>query len=130
MIATDHAPHTLDENRATPIPFGVPGLETSLPLMLTAVHEGRLSMDRLVDLMYSAVLRIFGTKQQPETYIYIDTAHKWTIEAARLETKCGWSPFEGMDVTGSVRTVVLRGQTVVQDGEITATPGVGTIIAP
>lgn len=130
IIATDHAPHTLDEKRATPIPFGVPGLETSLPLMLTAVHEGRLSMDRLVELMYSATLRIFGTKQQPETYIYIDTAHKWTIESARLETKCGWSPFEGMEVTGSVRTVVLRGQTVVQDGEITAAPGVGTIIAP
>jgi dihydroorotase-like cyclic amidohydrolase len=130
MIATDHAPHTLDEKRNTPIPFGVPGLETSLPLMLTAVHTGRMTIERLVDMMYSAPMRIYGTKQQPETYIEVDTAHKWTIQSANQLTKCGWTPFEGMDVTGSVRTVVLRGQSVVQDGEVIAAPGVGMIIAP
>lgn len=130
MIATDHAPHTLEEKRGDKPPFGVPGLETSLPLMLTAVSEGRLSMDRLVEMMYYAPARIFDIKGQPETYIEVDAAHKWTIDTARLHTKCGWTPFEGMRVTGSVRTVVLRGRTVVEHAEVVAEPGVGMIIAP
>ena len=54
MIATDHAPHTRAEKAATPPPFGVPGLETALPLMLTAVAAGRLTLDRLVELMATA----------------------------------------------------------------------------
>jgi carbamoyl-phosphate synthase/aspartate carbamoyltransferase/dihydroorotase len=130
MIATDHAPHTLEEKRGEKPPFGVPGLETSLPLMLTAVSEGRLTLERLLEMMYTAPMRLFRTKPQPETFIEVDAARKWTIDSARLQTKCGWTPFEGMTVTGSVRTVVLRGQPVVRDGEVIAEPGVGMIIAP
>lgn len=132
IIATDHAPHTIEEKRGEKPAFGVPGLETSLPLMLTAVHDGRLSLDRLVELMYNAPARIFrlGTKPQPQTYIEVDLAHRWAITARGLQSKCGWTPFEGMSVTGAVRTVVLRGQTVVENGEIKAEPGVGIIIAP
>ncbi len=130
MIATDHAPHTIEEKRSAKPPFGVPGLETSLPLMLTAVSEGRLTIDRLVEMMYNAPARIFRTKPQPETYIEVDTTQKWIIDDTRLQTKCGWTPFDGMSVTGSVHTVVLRGQTVVQDGQVIAEPGVGMIIAP
>lgn len=130
MIATDHAPHTLDEKGGKPTPFGVPGLETSLPLMLTAVAEGRLSMERLVELMYTGPSRLFNIESQPETYIYIDPDQTWTIDHAQQQTKCGWTPFDGMTVRGKVHTVVLRGQTVVQDGQVTAGPGVGMIIAP
>jgi len=132
MIATDHAPHTIEEKRGEKPAFGVPGLETSLPLMLTAVQQGRLSLDRLVEMMYSAPARIFrlGTKPQPETYIEVDLEHRWTITTQRLHSKCGWTPFEGMDVTGAVETVMLRGQTVVENGEIKAEPGVGIVIAP
>jgi dihydroorotase-like cyclic amidohydrolase len=132
IIATDHAPHTIEEKRGEKPAFGVPGLETSLPLMLTAVHEGRLSLGRLVEMMYSAPARIFrlGTKPQPDTFIEVDLEHRWTIATQRLQSKCGWTPFEGMDVTGAVETVVLRGQTVVENGEIKAEPGVGIVIAP
>jgi dihydroorotase-like cyclic amidohydrolase len=132
MIATDHAPHTIEEKRGEKPAFGVPGLETSLPLMLTAVHHGKLSLDRLVEMMYNAPARIFrlGTKPQPETYIEVDLRHKWTITTERLHSKCGWTPFEGMDVTGAVETVVLRGRTVVENGEVKAEPGAGIVIAP
>lgn len=132
MIATDHAPHTIEEKRGEKPAFGVPGLETSLPLMLTAVQQGKLSLDRLVEMMYSAPARLFrlGTKPQPETYIEVDLDHKWTIRTERLHSKCGWTPFEGMDVTGAVETVVLRGQKVVENGEVKAEPGVGIVIAP
>jgi carbamoyl-phosphate synthase/aspartate carbamoyltransferase/dihydroorotase len=132
MIATDHAPHTIEEKEGDTPAFGVPGLETSLPLMLTAVHDGKLSLDRLIEMMYNAPARIFklGTKPQPQTYIEVDLAHRWTITTQGMQSKCGWTPFAGMDVIGAVRTVVLRGQTVVENGEITAEPGVGIIIAP
>jgi carbamoyl-phosphate synthase/aspartate carbamoyltransferase/dihydroorotase len=72
MIATDHAPHTRNEKESEHPPFGVPGLETSLPLMLTAVHERRLSLDRMVEMMHTAPARIFRTPRQPGTYIEVD----------------------------------------------------------
>jgi len=130
MIATDHAPHTVSEKQAGNPPFGVPGLETSLPLMLTAVHDGRLSLDRIVEMMYTAPVRIFRTPYQPDTYVEVDTSHRWTITTAGLQTRCGWTPFEGMDVTGAVRSVTLRGSEVARDGEITARPGTGRVVSP
>lgn len=130
MIATDHAPHTIEEKESSDPPFGVPGLETALPLMLTAVQASRLSLDRLVQLMHDAPARIFSAKPQPNTYIEVDATHRWTITNAGLHTKCGWTPFEGMSVVGSVQTVVLRGQPAFRDGEITAAPGSGRVLVP
>jgi carbamoyl-phosphate synthase/aspartate carbamoyltransferase/dihydroorotase len=130
MIATDHAPHTRAEKEGDHPAFGVPGLETSLPLMLTAVHDGRLSMDRLVEMMHTAPARIFRTPPQPETFIEIDPTRQWTIETAGLQTKCGWTPFEGMSITGAVQSVTLRGQQMVRDGEIVARPGTGRLVSP
>jgi dihydroorotase-like cyclic amidohydrolase len=130
MIATDHAPHTVSEKQSAHPPFGVPGLETSLPLMLTAVHEGRLSLDRLVEMMYTAPTSIFRTPAQAGTYIEIDTTQRWTITTAALKTKCGWTPFEGMSVVGALRSVTLRGNEVLSDGEIKAQPGTGLVVWP
>jgi len=130
MIATDHAPHTLEEKMGDPVPFGVPGLETSLPLMLAAVHEGRLSLDRLVELMHSAPARTFRTPVQPDTFIDIDPKAKWVISSRVLHTKSAWTPFEGMEVRGAVRSVTLRGQAVMRDGEIVSKPPTGEIAAP
>jgi carbamoyl-phosphate synthase/aspartate carbamoyltransferase/dihydroorotase len=130
VIATDHAPHTLAEKQGDNPAFGVPGLETSLPLMLTAVHEGKLTLDRMVDLMHTTPARILRLQPQPDTFIEVDTTHPWTIETARLQTKCGWTPFEGMSVVGAIRSVTLRGQQVLRDGEITAQPGTGRVLLP
>jgi dihydroorotase-like cyclic amidohydrolase len=130
MIATDHAPHTISEKQGEPPPFGVPGLETSLPLMLTGVHDGRLSLDRLVELMYTAPACIFRTPAQPDTFIEVDTTQRRTIETAGLQTKCGWTPFEGMTVVGAVRSVTLRGNEAFRDGEISAQAGSGHLVRP
>lgn len=116
-IATDHAPHTLAEKRGLDAPPGVPGLETALPLMLTAVAEGRLSMHRLLDLMHHNPRRIFGLPEQPETWIDVDPDTTHTLSDAGLHTKCGWSPFSGMTVKGKVRCVQMRGHLIFQDGE-------------
>jgi dihydroorotase len=119
-VATDHAPHTLEEKRGDEPPPGVPGLETLLPLLLTAVAEGRLTMDRLVELTAVNPRRIFGLAEQPDTWVEIDPQATHSLSDQGLHTKCGWSPFSGMTVRGKVCRVVLRGRVVFEDGEVRA----------
>jgi carbamoyl-phosphate synthase/aspartate carbamoyltransferase/dihydroorotase len=119
MIATDHAPHTLAEKADTHNPPpGVPGLESSLPLMLTAVAQGRLSLERLVDLMHANPGGIYGIPEQADTWIEVDLEAKYTFPRRELYTKCGWSPFSGMDMQGRIARVVLHGREVARDGII------------
>ncbi len=126
-IATDHAPHTLEEKRSTNPPPGVPGLETSLPLMLAAVQEGKMTVERLTALMYENPRRIFGLPEQPETRVEVDMT-PWIIPAEGWQTKCGWTAFAGLAAGGRVRRVVLRGRVVYQDGQVLAQPGSGRVI--
>jgi carbamoyl-phosphate synthase/aspartate carbamoyltransferase/dihydroorotase len=117
-IATDHAPHTLQEKAAEKAPPGVPGLETSLPLMLTAVSEKRLSLERLIELMAINPRRIYGLPNQADTWIEVDPETEYEIKNEGLFTKCGWTPFAGMKVKGRVLKVILRGKTVFEAGQI------------
>ncbi|MFC1975162.1 amidohydrolase family protein [Chloroflexota bacterium] len=133
-IATDHAPHTLAEKHSPDPPPGVAGLETSLPLMLTAVQQGRLTLERLVELMSTNPRRIFNLPEQPDTYIEVDDQARYSISNTELHSKCGWTPFDGVSVTGHVQRVVLRGEIVfdasrpgVQD-RILAKPGSGQVL--
>lgn len=124
-FATDHAPHTLAEKGSQPPPPGLPGLETALGLFLTAVHEGRLTIDDLITRMYTNPQRIFGLPKQEETTVEIDPDAVWEVQASELYTRCRWSPFEGMQLRGRVRRVTLRGQLAYEDGEIQVPPGYG-----
>lgn len=124
-FATDHAPHTLQEKDSDNPPPGFPGLETALPLLLTAVNEGRLTMDEMVARMYTNPRRIFNLPEQPETWIEIDLGERWEIRADQTLTRCGWTPFEGWKVQGRVRRVVLRKQEAMRDGQVLANPGSG-----
>jgi carbamoyl-phosphate synthase/aspartate carbamoyltransferase/dihydroorotase len=124
-FATDHAPHTLEEKDSADPPPGFPGLETALPLLLTAVHDGRLGVDQIVEKCVVNPSRIFNLPAQPETWVEVDEDAVYEIRAADQHTRCGWTPFEGWRVRGRVRKVVLRGMEVLQDGEISARPGSG-----
>lgn len=126
-IATDHAPHTLLEKSADPPPPGVPGLETSLPMMLSAVADGRLTVDRLVELMVTNPRRIFGLPEQPDTHVAVDMT-PYVFPERGWQTKCGWSPFAGMTAGGRVEEVVLRGHTVWADNELHGKPGDGLVL--
>lgn len=120
-IATDHAPHTLQEkNDPDKSPPGVPGLESALTLMLTAVNQGRIKIERLVELMHTNPYRIYGLPAQPDTWVEIDPVARFTFPEYPLRTKCGWSPFSQMPMQGRLRKVVLRGRTVYADGKLTA----------
>jgi dihydroorotase-like cyclic amidohydrolase len=127
-FATDHAPHTLAEKDSEKAPPGFPGLETSLPLLLTAVHEGKLSIDDLVLRMVTRPRQIFEIPEQPETWVEIDMDEVWEIKAAENYSRCGWTPFEGRKVRGMIRRVVLRGKEAAKNRQILADPGFGNNI--
>ena len=124
-FATDHAPHTLPEKDSDNPPPGFPGLETALPLFLTAVHAGRLAIDDLILRMYTNPRRIFNLPEQQDTWIEIDPDIAWTVKASETYTRCGWTPFEGRELRGRVSRVVLRGRTAFENGDVIAEPGTG-----
>jgi carbamoyl-phosphate synthase/aspartate carbamoyltransferase/dihydroorotase len=124
-IASDHAPHTLEEKDSDQAPPGFPGLETSLPLLLTAVQEGRLTQEDIIDKMVLNPRNIYKLPEQKDTWVEVDQSHEYEISGAEQFTKAKWTPFEGMKVRGLVRKVVLRGELVYQDGEILAHKGFG-----
>jgi carbamoyl-phosphate synthase/aspartate carbamoyltransferase/dihydroorotase len=124
-FATDHAPHTLTEKDSQNPPPGFPGLETALPLLLTATAEGRLTLDDIILRCHTNPRQIYHLPEQPETWVEIDPDARWEIRADKTFTRCGWTPFEGMPVQGRVERVVLRGQDAYRDGKILAQPGSG-----
>jgi len=128
IIESDHAPHTLEEKQSENPPYGVPNLETTLPLLLTAVSENKLTLDDIRRLCHDNVEKIFNINQDLQTNIEVDENEEWTIENDKLFTKCKWSPFDGWKVKGKVKKVVIRGKTVFADGNVLAEPGSGKII--
>ena len=124
-VASDHAPHTIAEKQSDDPPAGVPGLETTLPLLLNAVSDGRLSLEEVVRLLHDGPARIVGFRMPEDAHVEVDLDDRWTIQREGLFTKCGWTPFEGMTVKGRVRSVRLRGALVYHEEEVLARPGSG-----
>ncbi|XP_053565421.1 CAD protein isoform X2 [Bombina bombina] len=124
-FATDHAPHTVEEKEGSQPPPGYPGLETMLPLLLTAVSEGRLTIDDIIKRLYENPRRIFSLPVQENTYIEVDLEQEWTIPHHMQFTKSKWTPFEGMKVKGAVRRVVLRGEVAYIDRQVLVPAGYG-----
>mgnify|MGYP005847061775 CR=1 FL=1 len=125
VVESDHAPHTLEEKAAAQPPGGVPGLETTLPLLCTAARAGRLTWERLVELAALRPQAIFGIHPDAGTYTVVDTSAMFTIDRRELRTLCGWSPFEGMRVFGRVREVWIRGRKVFDGEQVLVPPGYG-----
>ncbi|XP_051037738.1 CAD protein isoform X1 [Phodopus roborovskii] len=124
-FASDHAPHTLEEKCGPKPPPGFPGLETMLPLLLTAVSEGRLSLDDVLQRLHHNPRRIFHLPLQEDTYVEVDLEHEWTIPSHMPFSKARWTPFEGQKVKGTIRRVVLRGEVAYIDGQVLVPPGYG-----
>ncbi len=124
-FATDHAPHTLAEKDGDNPPPGFPGLETAVPLLLTAVNEGRLAIEDITRCMVHRPRQIFLIPEQAETWVEVDQEFHGEISASHTFTRCGWTPFEGKRVTGCVRRVILRGEEVFKDGHVLSRRGAG-----
>jgi carbamoyl-phosphate synthase/aspartate carbamoyltransferase/dihydroorotase len=124
-FATDHAPHTAAEKDGDNPPPGFPGLETALPLLLTAAREKRLTIEDILKRMHDNPKRIFRVPEQVATMIQVDLDVPWTIRGQYLKTRCAWTPFEGMNVRGRVMQVDLRGVTVYEAPDVLVEPGFG-----
>lgn len=124
-FATDHAPHTIEEKDSDNPPPGFPGLETILPLLLTAVSESRLTVQDLITRLYTNPKRIFNLPDQPETWVEVDENAVYDIKASEQFTRCNWTPFEGWKVKGKIRKVLLHGKTAFEDGKILVEMGFG-----
>jgi len=127
VLGSDHAPHTLAE-KAQPYPAspsGMPGVQTLLPLMLDHVAQGHLTLERLIDLTSAGVQRIFGLQNKGRIaagydadFTVVDRKGRFTITEAWLASRCGWSPFTGMELRGRVVGTLIRGATVMWEGEL------------
>ncbi|KAG8277028.1 hypothetical protein J6590_051929 [Homalodisca vitripennis] len=122
--ATD-TPHTLEEKTSERPPPGFPGLETMLPLLLTAVNEGKLTIEDLVNKLHRNPRRIFQLPEQEHTYVEVDMDAEWTIPEAMPFSKSQWTPFAGMKVKGNVHRVVLRKEVAYVEGQVLVPPGYG-----
>jgi carbamoyl-phosphate synthase/aspartate carbamoyltransferase/dihydroorotase len=127
-VATDHAPHTLEEKRAATPPPGLPGVQTMLPLLLTAVDEGRLTLERLTELTVHNPQRLFGLAPQEKTTVEVEIGPRRHLTNEEQLSKCGWTPFVGVEVAGRVLRTVLRGATVWDGEQVLAKPGSGQVL--
>ncbi len=128
IIESDHAPQTVADKQSAKPPYGVPGLETTLPLLLQAEHEDKISREDIIDKLHTNPLRILGLTAATDTHIEV-SPEEYEVRNEDLKTKVGWSPFAGRKVRGRVQKVVLRGETVYENGEVTAEPGSGCVIS-
>ena len=133
VIGSDHAPHTHEEKQKPypSSPSGTPGVQTLLPVMLTHVADGRLTLQRLVDLVCHGPNRVFQLAGKGRLAVgydaditLVDLAARRTITHAQQASRAGWTPFDGMEAKGWPMATIVRGHVVMQDGEVTA-PSLG-----
>lgn len=127
VIGSDHAPHTLEEKSKTypDTPSGMPGVQTLLPLLLNHVANGRMSLQRLIELTSAGAQRIFGIVGKGRIaagydadFSVVDLKARWTIEQDWVASRAGWSPFTGMELTGKPVGTIIRGRRVMWDGAV------------
>lgn len=128
-VATDHAPHLREEKESGTPPPGVPGLQTLLPLLLTAVAEHRLTFRQLVNATATAPARIFALRHKGSIavgadadLVLVDPTARQVIRNEDQLTHPAWSPFAGREVQGRVELTMVRGQVVWRDGRIVGEP--------
>jgi dihydroorotase len=126
FIATDHAPHTLEEKaKGYPkTPSGMPGVETSLPLMLTQAMQGRCTVAQVANWMSTAVAKAYGIAKKgaiapgyDADLVLVDLETYHPVIREELQTKCGWSPFEGWNLTGWPVMTIVGGQVAFERGQ-------------
>lgn len=116
IVESDHAPHTKEEKEGDSPPYGVPGLETTLPLLLKATDEKRITISDIKRLCHDNALMIFNLPNQ-ESSVEIDMDEKYILRGEKMHTKAGWTPFEGMEVKGEIKRVILRKKIIYENGK-------------
>jgi len=140
MIASDHAPHTLEQKNLPvwEVPAGLSSVETWVPLFLNEVNKGKLSLNDFVRLASEAPAKIWGIYPQKGNllpgadadFTVVDMKKKWKISAAELHSKSKTSPYDGMEIQGAVASTVVRGKFVVKDYKLHGSRGFGSLVSP
>lgn len=136
LISTDHAPSTLDQKFGSDIwdcPFGLPGVETTLIMLLNAVAEGKLALERLVQTYSETPARLLGLYPRKGAIrvgsdadvVLVDTEQEHVLSNENIVSKSGWTPFDGRCVRGRPVMSLLRGQMVAENGKVAVEPGIG-----
>ncbi len=133
ILGSDHAPHTLEE-KAKPYPqspSGMTGVQTLVPIMLDHVNKGRLSLLRFIDMTSAGPARLFGIAGKGRIaagydadFTIVDLKRRETIQNRWIASRCGWTPYDGVEVTGWPVGTFVRGRKVMWEGEL-VTPGEG-----
>lgn len=127
ILGSDHAPHTREEkdHKYPDTHSGMTGVQTLVPTMLDHVNAGRLSLQRFVDLTSHGPQRLFGIKNKGRLAVgydadltIVDLKRKATISNDWIESRCGWTPYHGVEVTGWPVGTFVRGRKVMWEGEI------------
>lgn len=130
-IGSDHAPHSrAAKERPWPdTAAGLTGVQTLVPLMLDHVNAGRLSLGRMVDLMSAGPARVYGVVGKGRLaagydadFTLVDMKRRRRITNDWIVSPCGWTPFDGTEVTGWPHATVVRGEVVMQDDEVLGSP--------
>jgi len=140
-VASDHAPHTLEEKRPGyaniwDSPPGIPAVETMLPLLLAEVNRGALKLAKLVETSSTTPAKIIGVHPwkgeiaigSDADLVIIDPDEEWTIRGDELHGKTHWTPYEGRKVKGKVHKTLVRGTLTYDQGEATGKPGQGRLL--
>jgi dihydroorotase-like cyclic amidohydrolase len=140
-VATDHAPYSRERKEGGledvfTAPNGIPGLETFLPLLLTGVNQGRLSLERLSAVVSENPARIYGVYPRKGAFVpgadadlvMLDMKREWTISASDMVTACGWTPYDGFRAKGAPVKSYIRGNLALDDGEVVVESGFGAFI--
>jgi len=132
VVGSDHAPHTrADKEGIYPqTASGLTGVQTLATIMLDHVNAGRLSLERFADLTSAGPARVFGIAGKGRIalgydadFTIVDLAARRRIENRQIASRCGWTPYDGMETTGWPVATILRGRIVMREGEVAETPG-------
>lgn len=141
MVNADHAPSTKEqkaqgEENIFEAPFGIPGVETVLPLLLNGVSEGKVSLTRIAEVFSTnpaKILNLYPKKGalrvgSDADLVIVNMDRETTLRDEDIVAKCGWTPFDGLTIQGVPETTLVRGSPVVRNGEIVGEPGYGEFV--
>ena len=131
VFGSDHAPHTSEE-KAQPYPgspSGMPGVETILPVLLTFAAQGRISYETIARMFCETPAALYSIQGKGRIdigcdadLVLFDPHEKWVVDESKLHSKCGWSPYNGVELTGKVKAVYLGGKLAASDGHPVGSP--------
>jgi dihydroorotase (multifunctional complex type) len=136
-IATDHAPHTREEKNQPyqQAPSGMPGVQTMIPLLLTAASEGRMTFADVIQRCVVNPIQIFGLKTKgaltvgkDADIVLVDPAQEYLLRDEDMLSKCGWTPFAGTRAKGKIQQIFLRGALAYDQGVCVMEPGSGRAV--